>query len=84
LSLGTGLRLRQAKPVGEASVGVNSRLVFAIEHLPRPQRAYQRCPRKTRGRISDVLTRIADHPTNRLADLLPWNWAVTRPATLAA
>ena len=31
--------------------GVNSRLVFAIKHLPRPQGAYQRCP-WNRGRIN--------------------------------
>jgi hypothetical protein len=24
--------------------------------------------------LRDVLTRIADHPARRLADLLPWNW----------
>jgi hypothetical protein len=25
--------------------------------------------------LRDVLTRIADHPINRIADLLPWHWA---------
>ena len=34
--------------------------------------------------LRDVLTRIADYPAQRLADLLPWNWAVTEPAALAA
>jgi hypothetical protein len=31
--------------------------------------------------LRDVLTRIADHPMKRIADLLPWNW---KPATTIA
>ncbi len=34
--------------------------------------------------LRDVLTRIADHPARRLADLLPWNWMPTSEAEQAA
>ncbi|MBK3397947.1 IS66 family transposase [Methylobacterium ajmalii] len=34
--------------------------------------------------LRDVLTRIADHPAKRLADLLPWNWMPTSEAEQAA
>ncbi|OAH29758.1 hypothetical protein AX289_29550 [Methylorubrum populi] len=34
--------------------------------------------------LRDVLTRIADHPAKRLADLLPWNWTPAQPAVQAA
>lgn len=34
--------------------------------------------------LHDVLTRIADYPAKRLADLLPWNWTPAPPLAHAA
>jgi transposase len=44
----------------------------------------KRCGVEPSTWFSDVLSRIADHPVHRLAELLPQNWKpLTPPATQA-
>jgi len=31
-----------------------------------------------RAWLADVLARLADHPSSRLAELLPWNWKAAK------
>jgi len=37
-----------------------------------------------RAWLADVLARLPNHPTTRVADLMPWNWKLQNPTAIAA
>jgi len=37
-----------------------------------------------RAWLADILARLPDHPTSRVADLAPWNWKRQNPTAIAA
>jgi hypothetical protein len=55
----------------------------AVRGVLRPARL-DRCPRRRAAAIYSVLTRVADHPSRRIAEILPWNWQPTNPQRPAA
>jgi len=34
--------------------------------------------------LADILARLPDHPANKVADLLPWNWKASQQQSSAA